>query len=389
MKKITILGSTGSIGRNTLEIISRFPERFRVVGLAAKNNIQLLEEQIAVYRPAFVAVYDESAGRELAGKNLPVNIMTGKKGLIDIASCADADMVVSAIVGSAALLPTLAAIRAGKDIALASKEILVMAGSIVMTEALENGVKVLPVDSEHSAVFQCIDGKRKDEVKRIILTASGGPFFKKKLSELGAVTPEAALKHPNWDMGDKVTIDSATLMNKGLEVIEASWLFGLSADRIRVVLHPQSIVHSMVEFVDGSVIAQMSVPDMKGPISYALSYPRRFDNVLPSLDLSDIGQLTFEEPDSNRYPSLALTYKALEIGGTMPSVLNAANEVAVETFLAGRIPFTEISNVVGETMAQHKSTGSSSLDDIILDDIIKVSDWARKRAYEIVESLVR
>ncbi len=382
MKKITILGSTGSIGRNTMEVVSRFPDRFKVIGLAAKSNIRLLETQINTCRPEVVAVFDESAGEELKKRNPPVEILIGDKGLIEIATLGHVDMVVSAIVGSAGLMPTLAAIKAGKNIALASKESLVMAGSIIMAEASKRKVTVIPVDSEHSAIFQCLNGRRKDEIQRIILTASGGPFLKKSLSELKTVTPDVALKHPNWLMGKKVTIDSATLMNKGLEIIEAYWLFGLPAEKIKVLLHPQSIVHSMVGFIDGSVMAQMSVPDMKGPISYALSYPQRFENVLPSLDLSKIGELTFEEPDRNKYPSLSLTYDALKIGGTMPSVLNAANEVAVEAFLNIKIPFTEISTIVADTMAQYKVSDGKTLE-----DIINASNWAREKAEELVESL--
>ncbi len=382
MKKITILGSTGSIGRNTIEVVSRFPDRFKVIGLSAKSNVHLLEIQINTCRPEVVAVFDESAGEELKKRNLPVEILTGNKGLIEIATLGHVDMVVSAIVGSAGLMPTLAAIRAGKNIALASKETLVMAGSIIMAEASKKQVMVIPVDSEHSAVFQCLNGRRRDEIQRIILTASGGPFFKKNMSELKTVTPDAALKHPNWLMGKKVTIDSATLMNKGLEVIEAYWLFGLPPEKIKVILHPQSIIHSMVEFIDGSVMAQMSVPDMKGPISYALSYPQRFENVLPSLDLSKIGELTFEEPDRNKYPSLSLTYDALKIGGTMPSVLNAANEVAVEAFLNKKTSFTEIPTVVANTMAQHEVSYGKSLE-----DIIDASNWAREKAKEVIESL--
>jgi len=382
MKNITVLGSTGSVGRNTMDVISRFPDRFKVIGLAAKNNIRLLESQIKTFRPEFAAVFDETAGEELRQRNLPVEILTGDKGLIEIATLGHADMVVSAIVGSAGLMPTLAAVRAGKDIALASKESLVMAGSIVMAEALKKKVKVVPVDSEHSAIYQCIEGREKSEIRRIILTASGGPFLKKSLSELKSVTPDAALKHPNWAMGSKITIDSATLMNKGLEVIEAHWLFGLPAEKIKVLLHPQSIVHSMVEFIDGSIMAQMSVPDMKGPISYALSYPRRFEDVLPYLDLSKVGELTFEEPDAGRFPSLVLTYSALKTGGTMPSVLNAANEVAVEAFLKGEVPFMEITNIVKDTMSQHKVSEGRTIE-----DIIEASNWAKEKAAGLTKSL--
>ncbi|MEE8329411.1 MAG: 1-deoxy-D-xylulose-5-phosphate reductoisomerase [Thermodesulfovibrionia bacterium] len=379
MKRISILGSTGSIGRSTLEVVGRFPGKFKVLGLAAKKNVQLLENQINTCRPEFVAVADESAGEELKKKNLPVKVLTGNKGLAEIATLENVEMVVSAIVGSEGLLPTLAAIKAGKNIALASKEALVMAGSIIMDEASKKGVKVIPVDSEHSAIFQCINGRSRNEIRRIILTASGGPFFKKSLAELKTVTPEEALKHPNWLMGEKITIDSATMMNKGLEVIEAYWLFGLPAGRIKVLLHPQSIVHSMVEFIDGSVIAQMSVPDMKGPITYALSYPQRFEHVLPSLDLSRTGELTFEDPDRNKYPSLSLAYDALRTGGTMPAVLNAANEAAVEAFLDKKIPFTGIHAVVADVMAQHRVMDGSSLE-----DILETSKWSREKAEEAI-----
>lgn len=380
MKRISILGSTGSIGRSTMEVVGRFPDKFKVLGLAAKKNIQLLENQINICRPELVAVADESAAEELKKKNLPVKILAGSKGLAEVATLENVDMVVSAIVGSEGLLPTLAAVKAGKNIALASKEALVMAGSIIMAEALKKGVKVIPVDSEHSAIFQCINGRSRNEIHRIILTASGGPFLKKGLAELKTVTPEEALKHPNWLMGEKITIDSATMMNKGLEVIEAYWLFGLPAGSIKVLLHPQSIVHSMVEFIDGSVIAQMSVPDMKGPITYALSYPQRFKHVLPSLDLPGIGELTFEEPDRNKYPSLSLAYDALRTGGTMPAVLNSANEVAVEAFLDKKLPFTGIHAVVADIMAQHRVLDGSSLE-----DILEASEWSGEKAEEAIK----
>ncbi len=382
MKTISILGSTGSIGKSTMDVVTRFPDQFKVAGLSARNNIQLLEDQIRACRPEVVAVLDEGAGKELAKKQLPVEILVGEKGIKEVATHAEVDMVVSAIVGSAGLLPTLAAIRAGKDIALASKEVLVMAGEIVMEEARKRQVRVLPVDSEHSAVFQCLNGREKDEVEKIILTASGGPFIDKSLDELKTVTPEAALKHPNWDMGRKVTIDSGTLMNKGLEIIEAFWLFGLPAEKIKVLIHPQSIIHSMVEFIDGSVIAQLSVPDMKGPIGYALSYPGRFNNILPSLDLSKTGGLSFIEPDFDKYKSLTLTYDALRAGKTMPCVLNAANEVAVEAFLDKRIKFTDITNVVSDTMKEHSVPESSTLE-----IIIEASRWAGSKAEEIIKSV--
>jgi 1-deoxy-D-xylulose-5-phosphate reductoisomerase len=379
LKKLTILGSTGSIGRNTIEVISAHPDRFKVVALAARNNIQSLEAQIEAVKPDVVAVFDESAAENLRRKKLPVKILTGEKGLIEAATLDDVNTVVSAIVGSAGLIPTLAAIKAGKDIALATKEALVMAGKIVMSEAAKRDVNIIPVDSEHSALFQCLNGRNMDEVEKIILTASGGAFLRKSISELESVTPAEALKHPNWSMGKKITVDSATLMNKGLEVIEAHWLFNMPVDKIEVILHPQSIIHSMVKFIDGSVIAHMSVPDMKGPISYALSYPERFGNVLPSLDLAEIRELTFEEPDLKKYPSLVLTYNALRAGGTMPCVLNAANEVAVEAFLNERIPFTEISKIVSDTMAEHKVLAGETIE-----EVISVSNWAKLKAEEII-----
>jgi 1-deoxy-D-xylulose-5-phosphate reductoisomerase len=382
LKKISILGSTGSIGRSTLEIVNRFPGRFKIVGLAANSNIRLLESQINAFNPEVVAVADESAGKKLKKKNLRVDVLTGEKGLAEMAGNRHADMVVSAIVGSAGLMPTLAAIKAGIDVALACKECLVMAGSVIMAEAKRKKVMVIPVDSEHSAIFQCLGGKEHKYVRKIILTASGGPFLRTSLSELDSVTPEAALKHPNWIMGKKITVDSATLMNKGLEMIEARWLFNLPAERIEVLLHPQSIVHSMVEFIDGSILAQMSVPDMKGPISYALSYPQRLAEVLPSLDFSKAGGLTFEEPDRRKFRCLSLAYDAIKTGGTMPSVLNAANEVAVEAFLNKKILFTEIPSVVSGTMTQHKVSGGEDIE-----EILNSSDWARKKAGKLVEAL--
>jgi 1-deoxy-D-xylulose-5-phosphate reductoisomerase len=382
MKRITVLGSTGSIGRSTLEVVQRFRDRFRVVGLAARDNIQLLEEQVYTFKPEVVSVFNEQAAEKFKKKNPPVEILTGKQGLVDVAVMEQVDMVVAAIVGSAGLMPTLAAVKAGKNIALATKESLVMAGSIIMSEAKKKGVMVIPVDSEHSAIFQCLNGRKEGEIQKIILTASGGPFLRKNLSDLRSVTPDTALRHPNWLMGKKISIDSATLMNKGLEVIEARWLFDVPIEKIEVLLHPQSIIHSMVEFIDGSVIAQMSVPDMKGPISYALSFPQRFERVLPALDLAAIGELTFERPDLEKYRCLSLTYHALEAGGTMPSVLNAANEVAVEAFLERKIPFTEIASVVSDTMGQHRVSDGGSIQ-----DIISASEWAKGKALEITESL--
>lgn len=343
------------------------------------SNIELLESQITALRPEVVAVFDESSAAQLRKKGLPVEILSGEEGVIEVARLNGVDMVVSAIVGSAGLLPTLAAVRAGKDVALANKEALVMAGGIIMSEASENNVRILPVDSEHSAVFQCLHGRDMNEVRRIILTASGGPFLKKSKAELVKVTPAEALNHPNWEMGRKISIDSATLMNKGLEVIEAFWLFGMTVEKIGVVVHPQSVVHSMVEFIDGSIIAQMSVPDMKGAISYAVSYPERLGDVMPYLDFGKLGGLMFEEPDMDKYESLSLCYDAIRAGGTMPAVLNTANEVAVEAFLQGKIPFTGIPGLVSDTMTAHDVKPCESIE-----DVMHASEWARNKAGELI-----
>ena len=384
MKYISILGSTGSIGRSTLDVVSQHPELFRVAALAAGSNIKLLEDQIHTFRPEVVAVYNDASAEELKKKNLPAEILAGEQGLAAVASFDKSDMVVSAIVGSPGLLPTYEAIKAGKDIALANKEALVMAGKLIMEEASSRGGSIIPVDSEHSAVFQCLHGRDMKEVKKVILTASGGSLRTRSAAELENITPAEALKHPNWDMGRKITIDSATLMNKGLEVIEARWLFDVPADRIGVILHPQSIVHSMVEFVDSSVIAQMSLPDMKGPISYALSYPDRLGDVLPALDLAAIQELTFEKPDHEKYPCLSLAFEALRAGGTMPCVLNAANEVAVDAFLNERIAFTGIHRVVSRIMESHSVEDYSTVE-----EVMEASDRARKETEEMIMEKIK
>jgi len=383
MKKITILGSTGSIGRSALEIISSNKDEFRVVGLTAGKNISLLENQIRNFEPEVVAVADKAGAKELQKKlrktlSYP-EILSGKEGVASVAAYEGSDFVLSAIVGSAGLIPTLAAIQAGKTIGLANKESLVMAGRIIFRESKKNRVKILPVDSEHSAIFQCMQGRSKAAVKRIILTASGGPFAGKNKKSLDKITPADALRHPNWSMGKKITIDSATLMNKGLEVIEARHLFNLPPGKIDVLIHPQSIVHSMVEFSDCSILAQLSVPDMKGPIAYAMTYPRRLHNVLRDLSLHEIGTLTFQRPDTKRFPCLSYAYIALEAGGTMPSVLNAANEVAVHAFLRGLIKFSEIPVIIKKTMDSH-----SVMPDTDLDVIIDSDRWARKKAEEFI-----
>ena len=311
-----------------------------------------------------------------------MKILSGEDGIVEVAILNSVDTVVAAIVGSASLLPTFEAVRAGKEIALASKEALVMAGEIIMSEAAKRRVRIIPVDSEHSAIFQCLNGRDIADVRKLILTASGGAFLGKSLSELENVTPADALKHPNWDMGRKITIDSATLMNKGLEVIEARWLFDMPPEKIGVVIHPQSIIHSMVEYIDRSVLAQLSVPDMKGPISYALSYPRRVSNAIPGLSLPKVKELTFEEPDMEKYRALSLAYEALEKGGTMPCVLNAANEAAVEAFLDEKISFPGITSVVSGTMARHEVKNG-----VEIEEIIKTSKWARSKAEDIIGEL--
>ncbi|MDP3111155.1 MAG: 1-deoxy-D-xylulose-5-phosphate reductoisomerase [Thermodesulfovibrionales bacterium] len=378
MKLITILGSTGSIGRSALEVISKCRDRFKVVGLTAGSNITLLEEQIKIFEPEMAAVADEATAIEL-GKRLNIKVLSGNAGIIEIASYSRSDFVLSAIVGFAGLLPTLSAVRAGKTVGLANKESLVVAGDIVMGDAAKYGSKIIPVDSEHSAIFQCIEGRSRQSVRKVVLTASGGPFFGKSKKELARVTLEDALKHPNWEMGKKITIDSATLMNKGLEVIEAHHLFGFSQDDIDVLIHPQSIVHSMVEFKDRSYLAQLSVPDMKGPIAYALSYPERLEDPMPALDLSRIEKLIFRKPDTECFPCLLYAYEASKEGGTMPAVLNAANEVAVDAFLQKKIGFNDIPVIIKETMNSHRKEAVREID-----VVIEADRWAREKAKAIL-----
>ena len=382
-KKIAVLGSTGSIGRNTLDVIARFPERFEVVALAAGENIELLAEQARRFRPRLVSCKNEALAVRLKELIPPgVEVAHGKEGAIACATHPEAELVVSALVGAIGLLPTYEAIRAGKDIALANKETLVMAGRLVMEEARRQGVKILPVDSEHSAIFQALRAGRREEVSRLILTASGGPFRTRPREELAKVTKEEALRHPNWQMGAKITVDSATLMNKGLEVIEAHFLFDIPPEKIEVKIHPQSIVHSLVEFRDGSVIAHLGVPDMRIPIAYALSYPERLPLELPRLDLVAVSPLTFEEPDLEKFPSLRLAYHALKLGGAAPAVLNAANEVAVEAFLAGKLRFDLIPVLVERVLSALPPRAISSLEDVLEADIL-----ARIKAQEILDQL--
>ncbi len=384
MKKIALLGSTGSIGENVLNVVREFPEQFCVVGLAAGRNVELLSRQIAEFKPDLISVIDEEHAESLSvllSRQWRNRIVWGNEGNEQVGSMAAADFTVSAIVGAAGLLPTLAAIKAGKDIGLANKETLVMAGKIVMDAVRKTKIKLLPVDSEHSAIFQALEGGRKVDVNRIILTASGGPFRGKSSSELQWVTPEQALAHPNWSMGRKISIDSATLMNKGLEVIEARWLFDVFAEDIEVVVHPQSIVHSLVEFQDGSVIAQLGIPDMRIPIAYALSYPKRMPLKLKKLELSQCANLEFLEPNYSSFPALQLAFDALQKGGVLPAVLNAANEVAVEAFLDGRISFLQIAELVSKTME-----GVSIGDDNKIEDILGADREARALTTKLINS---
>jgi 1-deoxy-D-xylulose-5-phosphate reductoisomerase len=383
MKNVVVLGSTGSIGTSTVKVAEDMPDRIRLVGLAAGNNSELLIEQVRKHRPAAVSINSAATANELKGTlGAHCEVYSGPEGLIKLATMREADIVLIAIVGTAGLQPALAAIRAGKDIAVASKEILVMAGEIVMNEARKHGVRVLAVDSEHSAIFQCLDGKPPESVRKLWLTASGGPFRdaaawpKEKFSE---ITVERALKHPSWVMGRKITIDSATLFNKGLEMIEARWLFGIEMARVDVLVHPQSIVHSMVEFVDGSILAQLSTPDMCLPIQYALTYPERAASARVQTDFAKLGSLTFEEPDTERFPAVKLARRAGDVCGTLPAVLNAANEVAVEAFVNRKINFPQITELVARVMGSHKVAARPTLEQILAADA-----WARNEAARIV-----
>ncbi len=384
MKGIAILGSTGSIGRSALAVVDAHPARLRVAALAAGDNAALLAEQIDRYRPA-VAAIATAAGcdrlRSALGASATV-CASGPEGLVAVATHPDVDIVICASAGTAGLEAVLAAIDAGKTIALANKEVLVMAGALVTDAARRKGVAILPVDSEHNAIHQCLHGRQAEEIRRLVLTASGGPFRQLAHSDLERVRPDAALQHPTWQMGRKITIDSATLMNKGLEVIEAHWLFGVDADRIDVLIHPQSIVHSMVELTDGSVIAQLGVTDMRLPIQYACSYPDRWETPLPALDLARAGTLEFHEPAHDRFPCLALAYRALRAGGTLPVVLNAANEVAVGAFLDGKLGFTAIPRVIQKTMDAHQVESISTIE-----TVRRVDRWAREQALDKARAL--
>lgn len=381
MKKISILGSTGSIGTQALDVINDC-ENYEVVALTANNNIDLLEKQIKKFNPQIVGVGDEEKARLLRERldNNKVDIISGIEGLISAATVNCADMVLNSVVGMVGLIPTLEAIKSNKTIALANKETLVAGGEIVTRLAKEKKVQIIPVDSEHSAIFQCLASGKKEEIFKLILTASGGPFRGKNSKDLENVSLEDALAHPNWDMGRKISVDSATLMNKGLEVIEAKWLFDIDIEKIDVLVHPESIIHSMVEYIDGSVIGQLAVHDMRIPIQYALSYPKREFNSLNRLDLAEIGKLTFEKPDNKTFPSLTLAIQSSTIGGTMPAVLNAANEMVVNMFLQKRIMFKDIPKLIENVMNSHNVLYNPTLEDILQSDM-----WSRKQVQKLVE----
>ena len=377
MKNLSILGSTGSIGVNALKVARAHPERYRVIALSAGRNIDLLLDQIETFKPKAVAVLNESLAvdlkKKLTGRFLP-EILFGPEGFKHLATMDSVDTIISAITGAAGLMPTYEGIKAGKNIALANKETMVMAGPLIMREAEKQGVSISPIDSEHSAILQSLQGHKREDLNRIILTASGGPFRNLSLEKMAHVNAAQALKHPNWEMGPKITIDSATMMNKGLEVIEAKWLFDLEMEQIDVLIHPQSIVHSMVEYKDGSIISQMGVPDMMIPIAYALSYPRHIKTGLPPLELEKVGPLSFEKPDLKRFKCLALALKAAAAGGSMPAVLNGANEIAVDAFLKEKIGFLDISKLIEQTMAAHTT---HSIDRI--ESVMDADRWAREK----------
>ena len=381
MKKVAILGSTGSIGTSALKVIERHRDRFRVIGLAVGKNLELLRKQIETFQPKIVSVASQEAA-ELLQKTYSstgLQICYGSQGLIEVATHPEAELVISALVGALGLLPTYRAIQAGKDIALANKETLVMAGGLIMQEVAKQKSSLLPIDSEHSALFQCLLHCKREEVHRVILTASGGPFLDLSVEKFGQITVEEALQHPNWKMGRKITVDSATLMNKGLEVIEAYWLFGFPIDKIDITIHPQSVVHCLVELNDGSLLAHLGIPDMQIPIQYALSFPERLDSPVTSLPLSEMEPLEFRPPDKKRFPCLGLAYRALREGGTMPMVLSAANEVSVASFLAGEIPFLAIPSIIEEAMQQHQKSPLSSIE-----QALEVNQWAMERAKALI-----
>lgn len=377
-KVISIIGSTGSIGVQTLDVSRNLG--IKVAGISANSNIDLLEKQIHEFLPRIVSVGNKDLAKQLEYRlsGMNIEVLWGLDGMKRVVDLEEVDTVVTSVVGTAGLIPTMHAIRNKKDIALANKETLVTAGQLVMDETKKYNVNIYPVDSEHSAIYQCLMGNNTKQVEKIILTASGGPFRGKKPNELKGITPAQALKHPNWKMGSKITIDSATLMNKGLEVIEAKWLFGKEHENIQVLVHPQSIIHSMVEYIDGSIIAQLGSPDMRVPIQFALTYPERYPNNFPKMDFMKYSQLTFEEPDIKTFTCLQLAYDALNCGGTMPAAMNAANEIAVEAFLRSSISFTDIPKIIEKVMQHHNVNICPCLD-----DIIEVDSWARETAKKL------
>ena len=380
MKKISLLGSTGSIGANVLDVIERNPEKFQILGMSAGNNVDLFAKQIRKFKPRVVALFDTKKIPTLKEQiaDLDIEILSGEEGSIAVATLPEADVVVSGIMGSAGLLPAIHALKSGKNLALANKETLVIAGELVLREAKKTNSQIIPIDSEHSAIFQVLNGEKKEQIKKIILTASGGPFRTFSFDQMETVTVKDALEHPNWDMGAKITIDSSTMMNKGLEYIEAKWLFGVNTP-VEIIVHAQSIIHSMIEFVDTSIIAQLGIPDMRVPIAYALTYPDRFECDLPSLDLTTMGNLTFEAPDFERFPCLRLAIDAMEIGKTMPAVLNAANEIAVQAFLEELIPYKDIAELIRMVMQNHNPSPLKELQDILIAD-----RWAREETTKLV-----
>jgi 1-deoxy-D-xylulose-5-phosphate reductoisomerase len=380
MKQISLLGSTGSIGVSTLDVVARNSDRFEISGLSAGSNAEKFIEQVKQFKPKVASLFDRSkealVREQLAG--LDVELIFGEEGPVTVATWPDSELVVSGIVGSAGLVPALAAISAGKNLALANKETLVVAGELVLKAAKDKDVAIIPIDSEHSAILQALNGEKKEQIKKIILTASGGPFRTFTPEQMEHVTVKQALNHPNWSMGAKITIDSATMMNKGLEYIEAKWLFGLET-KVEVIIHRQSIIHSMIEFVDTSIMAQLGIPDMRVPIAYALSYPDRMDCDLPSLDLNQLSRLDFEAPDYEKFPCLKLAIDALDAGQTLPAVLNAANEIAVQAFLDEQISFKEISEIIQTTMQNHKSKPVTELD-----DVLEADRWTREEARKLI-----
>ena len=380
MKKISLLGSTGSIGVNTLDVVDRNPESFQVLAMSAGRNIDLFAEQVRKFKPKIASLFDSTKISTLKERvaDLDVEIIIGDEGSIAVATLPETDVVVSGVVGSAGLIPAIEALKAGKNLALANKETLVIAGELVLREAEKTNSQIIPIDSEHSAIFQALNGEKKERIKKIILTASGGPFRTFNLDQMENVTVKDALNHPNWDMGAKITIDSSTMMNKGLEYIEAKWLFGVDTP-VDIIVHAQSIIHSMIEFVDTSIMAQLGIPDMRVPIAYALTYPDRFECNLPSLDLASMGDLTFEAPDFERFPCLQLAIDAMEIGQTMPAILNAANEIAVQAFLDELIPYKDIAELIRMVMHNHRP---SPLND--LQDVLNADKWAREETTKLI-----